>query len=307
MSSFARRGFCGGAFRGVEDRAIYKSYGEKSAIVTPGAAKDKGWIGQRYDTDAGLQYLNARYYDPELGMFLQPDWFGVTMPGVGTNRFAYGLGDPVNLSDPGGNCVWDACVGEAIAAAAIVSALMATDVAIDNANGGVIGDSPLGNPLGRLGQEVVRNVPSTGHNMPPSESDANSGKDSTGSDIVDGILGGMGGRTPLPGGPRSTPNFEAPGADVEGVVEELEKRGIDMKPVGRPGSGVYKGDLPGGGSVTVRPGSTYDGRPTVEVNRPKETGKGSKTTETRLGEKKREADRSDDGESETDGTIEDGE
>lgn len=36
-------------------------------------------------------------------MFLQPDWFEVTMPGVGTNRFAYGLGDPVNLSDPGGN------------------------------------------------------------------------------------------------------------------------------------------------------------------------------------------------------------
>ena len=36
-------------------------------------------------------------------MFLQPDWFEVTKPGVGTNRFAYGLGDPVNLSDPEGN------------------------------------------------------------------------------------------------------------------------------------------------------------------------------------------------------------
>jgi A nuclease family of the HNH/ENDO VII superfamily with conserved AHH len=34
----------------------------------------------------------------------------VTKPGVGTNRFAYGLGDPVNLSDPGGNAIetpWD--------------------------------------------------------------------------------------------------------------------------------------------------------------------------------------------------------
>lgn len=102
----------------IKQRAIYGPYGEKSATVTPGVVvEDKGWIGQRYDAEAGLQYLNARYYDPELGMFLQPDWFEVTMPGVGTNRYAYGLGDPVNLSDPGRNfaflglagCVSGAC------------------------------------------------------------------------------------------------------------------------------------------------------------------------------------------------------
>jgi len=28
--------------------------------------------GERHDRDAGLLYLNARYMDPELGMFLQP-------------------------------------------------------------------------------------------------------------------------------------------------------------------------------------------------------------------------------------------
>ena len=37
-------------------------------------------------------------------MFLQPDWFEVTAAGVGTNRYAYAGGDPVNGSDPGGNC-----------------------------------------------------------------------------------------------------------------------------------------------------------------------------------------------------------
>ena len=36
-------------------------------------------------------------------MFLQPDWFEVTAAGVGTNRYAYAGGDPVNASDPGGN------------------------------------------------------------------------------------------------------------------------------------------------------------------------------------------------------------
>jgi RHS repeat-associated protein len=59
--------------------------------------------GERYDDDSGLQYLNARYYDPELGIFIQPDWFEVTKPGVGTNRYSYSFNDPVNLSDPGGN------------------------------------------------------------------------------------------------------------------------------------------------------------------------------------------------------------
>ena len=36
-------------------------------------------------------------------MFTQSDWWEVTKPGVGTNRYAYAGGDPVNASDPGGN------------------------------------------------------------------------------------------------------------------------------------------------------------------------------------------------------------
>ncbi|MGO4574367.1 RHS repeat-associated core domain-containing protein [Microvirga sp. 2TAF3] len=48
-------------------------------------------------------YLNARYYDPKLGRFLSPDSLDPTLPGVGTNRYAYALNNPVNLSDPSGN------------------------------------------------------------------------------------------------------------------------------------------------------------------------------------------------------------
>jgi uncharacterized protein RhaS with RHS repeats len=54
--------------------AIYKPFGEQSEwLSAQPAPEDKGWIGERYDADAGLQYLNARYYDPVLGMFIQPD------------------------------------------------------------------------------------------------------------------------------------------------------------------------------------------------------------------------------------------
>ncbi|MHA3915186.1 RHS repeat-associated core domain-containing protein [Halovulum sp. GXIMD14793] len=67
------------------------------------ATEEKGFIGERYDEEAGLSYLNARYYDPALGRFIQPDWWEVTEPGVGTNRYAYSFNDPVNLSDPNGH------------------------------------------------------------------------------------------------------------------------------------------------------------------------------------------------------------
>ncbi|NJS40751.1 MAG: hypothetical protein HC783_19105 [Rhodobacteraceae bacterium] len=100
------------------EAALYKPFGEQSEWVLPGnaAPETKGWIGERYDADAGLQYLNARYYDPELPLFLQPDWFDVTMEGVGTNRFSYSYNDPVSKFDPGGNSwvdrTWDKVFGE---------------------------------------------------------------------------------------------------------------------------------------------------------------------------------------------------
>lgn len=40
------------------ESAVYKPFGEQSEWVLPGnaAPETKGWIGERYDADAGLQY-----------------------------------------------------------------------------------------------------------------------------------------------------------------------------------------------------------------------------------------------------------
>jgi RHS repeat-associated protein len=87
------------------ERALFRPFGEESStrFDLSTAVETKGFIGERFDGDAGLQYLNARYYDPKLAMFIQPDWWEVTRAGVGTNRYSYSFNDPVNRMDPAGN------------------------------------------------------------------------------------------------------------------------------------------------------------------------------------------------------------
>ncbi|MGZ2362275.1 RHS repeat-associated core domain-containing protein, partial [Streptomyces sp. 372A] len=50
-----------------------------------------------YNDPTGLYKMGARYYDPTLGRFTQPD-----PSGQETNTYLYGAGDPVNRIDPAG-------------------------------------------------------------------------------------------------------------------------------------------------------------------------------------------------------------
>ena len=87
---------------GHVQRYRYRPYGERF-YQTTSTFEHKGFIGERHDEEVGLMYLNARYYDPKIGRFIQPDDWDPTLPGVGTNRYAYAMNDPVNLSDPNGH------------------------------------------------------------------------------------------------------------------------------------------------------------------------------------------------------------
>ena len=63
----------------------------------------KAYINERFDAETGLQYLHARYYDPNLGRFLTPDTWDPILAGVDFNRYAYAANDPVNMSDANGH------------------------------------------------------------------------------------------------------------------------------------------------------------------------------------------------------------
>ncbi len=55
--------------------------------------------GQYFDNETGLHYNLSRYYDPELGRYLETDPIGQA---GGLNLYAYAGADPVNALDPFG-------------------------------------------------------------------------------------------------------------------------------------------------------------------------------------------------------------
>ncbi|WP_198411891.1 FG-GAP-like repeat-containing protein [Microvirga flavescens] len=82
---------------------IHRAFGEKIVVSGAAALDTHGYIGEREDAELGLVYLNARVYDPKTGRFLSPDSLDPTLPGVGTNRYAYASNNPINRLDPSGN------------------------------------------------------------------------------------------------------------------------------------------------------------------------------------------------------------
>jgi len=79
----------------------YFAYGKKRAGGT--LPTTINYTGQRLD-GSGLVYMNARYYDPLVGMFISPD---TIVPDAGNlvayNRFMYVAGNPLRLKDGSGH------------------------------------------------------------------------------------------------------------------------------------------------------------------------------------------------------------
>ncbi|HDD23913.1 MAG TPA: hypothetical protein ENF52_00550, partial [Chloroflexi bacterium] len=59
--------------------------------------------GRRLDPETGFYYLNSRYYDPQLGRFIQPDALVQKLDDPqALNRYSYARNNPLLLTDPSG-------------------------------------------------------------------------------------------------------------------------------------------------------------------------------------------------------------
>jgi RHS repeat-associated protein len=88
------------ASTGATSTQRFLPYGApRSGAIT---ATDRGWIGQTKDASTGLQYLNARYYDPTIGRFTARDPLADLSVPATLDAYGYAGGTPVTAKDPTG-------------------------------------------------------------------------------------------------------------------------------------------------------------------------------------------------------------
>ncbi len=83
----------------------YDSYGNAS---TSANLTRFTYTGREFDSDTGLYYYRARWYDPQVGRFVSEDPIGLA---GGINTYGYVRNSPVRLVDPFGLDWWDSLLG----------------------------------------------------------------------------------------------------------------------------------------------------------------------------------------------------
>lgn len=88
-----------GTLKGVTE---YDAFG--APRTSPSLPASFGFTGEQFDTEIGLLFLRARYYDPKIGRFISADPFPPSALNPQTlNRYIYVEDNPVNLVDPSGD------------------------------------------------------------------------------------------------------------------------------------------------------------------------------------------------------------
>lgn len=85
----------------------YKPYGDilRTDSYGPDAFRYK-YAGQEEDKETGLLFYKSRYYDPNVGRFLQADSVMNSQELSGSNLYMYVDGNPLQFNDPTGNNAW---------------------------------------------------------------------------------------------------------------------------------------------------------------------------------------------------------
>jgi len=81
----------------VEETYRYGPFGD--LLSAPGTTPNRmQFTGREFDSETGLYYYRARYYDPEIGRFLSEDPLG--FGGGDANLYAYVGNNPIDRTDP---------------------------------------------------------------------------------------------------------------------------------------------------------------------------------------------------------------
>src|SRR3989338_3203667 len=85
-------------------RFEYSPFGQETYVLNPNLKFDPSYTGQTYDIESGLYYYKSRYYNPQLGRFIQPDTIVPDAKNLQAyNRYTYVNNNPLKYVDPTGH------------------------------------------------------------------------------------------------------------------------------------------------------------------------------------------------------------
>ena len=114
----------------------YLPYGDVWGVSANDLPTSFTFTGQREAPETGLMYYVARFYDPEIGHFIQADTI-IPSSGnpIGWNRYAYANYNPINYNDPSGHLALLAIAAIVVGVGLIAGAI---DAAIQYNNTGEV-------------------------------------------------------------------------------------------------------------------------------------------------------------------------
>jgi len=154
----------------IEELIEYQPFGKKARHenYVGGASSASHYFAAYYeDEESGLMYLQARYYDPELGRFITPDTIVQDPSSSQTfNRYSYCGNNPIMRTDPSGHIfgliAW--AISQVVSYAIAHAGAIAIGAAIGGigaaATGGNIG---MGMLTGAIGGAIFGGIGSLGY------------------------------------------------------------------------------------------------------------------------------------------------
>ncbi len=86
----------------------YTPYGTATTTTSSASTTPYQYTNENFDSETGLTYLRARYYDPTVGRFISRDPVRGTLDNpITQDPYIYGASNPTTYTDPSGEIVWD--------------------------------------------------------------------------------------------------------------------------------------------------------------------------------------------------------